>query len=117
MSSIQQTARASINSRFLEEARQIEKRWAKHKPTFIGSDRKWERAATAALLESQRLINERTNPTPRLEDFKMLRIPLGRRGRRPARFDDPTYGGPAWNEPLTKWKKEKEEVNWLKEGF
>jgi len=110
----------SINARFLEEARQLEARWAKHKPNFIGSDRKWERAHTAVLLENQRLINERQVDTIDLTKFRRINIPLhGRRGRSPARWSDPTYGGPGWNEPLTGWhkKKEKEEVNWLKEGF
>jgi hypothetical protein len=108
----------SINARFLEEARQLEKRWAKHRPNFINPDRKWERAATAVLLENQRLMNEqaaREGP-PRPEQFKRLRIPLhGRRHRSPA------YLSPAYNQPLTDWSKKKtpveEKGNWLKEGF
>jgi len=47
----------TINSRFLNEAREIEAKWGKT-GLLEGIDEKWSRSTCAVLLESQRLMNE-----------------------------------------------------------
>ena len=88
-----------INARFLEEARQLEARWA----TLIQPNirDRFQRATTAVLLESQRLINEQPNHVI-AEDFRRISVPLVRR----------LY--PGLNEDFV---PPSPKVNWLKEGF
>lgn len=68
----------SINARFLNEARQIESRWAKTK-LLKGIDDRFTRGATAVLLENQRLMNEAMTDTGDIAQFKRISIPLVRR--------------------------------------
>lgn len=46
-----------MNEKYLKEAAELEKRWAKS-GLLHGMLGRWDRASTAVLLESQRLINE-----------------------------------------------------------
>lgn len=68
----------SINSRFLNEARQIETRWSRTK-LLRGIDDRFTRSATAVLLENQRLMNEAMTDTGDIAQFKRISIPLVRR--------------------------------------
>lgn len=68
----------SINARFLNEARQIESRWAKTK-LLKNIDDRFVRSATAVLLENQRLVNESMTDTGDIAQFKRISIPLVRR--------------------------------------
>lgn len=47
----------NVNARFLNEAKEIEARWAQS-GLLEGLDNRYSRATTALLLESQRLVNE-----------------------------------------------------------
>ena len=68
----------SINSRFLNEAREIERRWDSTK-LLKGIDDRFVRSATAVLLENQRLMNEAMTDTGDIAQFKRISIPLVRR--------------------------------------
>lgn len=68
----------SINSRFLNEAKSIETRWARTK-LLRGIDDRFTRSATAVLLENQRLMNEAMTDTGDISQFKRISIPLVRR--------------------------------------
>lgn len=68
----------SINARFLNEAREIERRWDSTK-LLKGIDDRFVRSATAVLLENQRLINESMTDTGDIAQFKRISIPLVRR--------------------------------------
>src|SRR3954468_11880905 len=68
----------SINSRFLNEARQIETRWARTK-LLRGINDRVTRSATAVLLENQRLMNEAMTDSGDIAQFKRISIPLVRR--------------------------------------
>lgn len=68
----------SINSRFLNEARDIERRWDATK-LLKGIDDRFVRSATAVLLENQRLMNEAMTDTGDIAQFKRISIPLVRR--------------------------------------
>lgn len=49
----------NMNSRYLNEAKELEKRWAKT-GLLKGLSKKYLRSSTAVLLESQRLMNEQS---------------------------------------------------------
>jgi hypothetical protein len=68
----------NANSRFLNEARELEGRWSKTGLLEGISDR-YIRSATAVLLENQRLINEISTDTGDIAQFKRISIPLVRR--------------------------------------
>src|SRR4051812_21770036 len=68
----------SINARFLNEAREIERRWEATK-LLKGLDDRFVRSATAVLLENQRLMNEVSTDTGDVAQFKRISIPLVRR--------------------------------------
>lgn len=85
-----------INSRYLQEAREAEARWAR-----TGLDR-FIRRQTAVLLESQRLANEE----PEAGQFRRIQIPLVRR----LLGQVPYYPESVYPEPV-------EKINWIKEGF
>ena len=72
-----------INSRFLNEAREIETRWSKPlrngKSMLDGITDRYERATTAVMLENQRLMNEAMTDTGDIAQFKRISIPLVRR--------------------------------------
>ena len=67
-----------MNSQFLNEAREIETRWAKT-GLLDDLDNRFERSTTAVLLENQRLINEVSTDTSDIAQFKRISIPLVRR--------------------------------------
>lgn len=68
----------TLNSRFLNEARQIEGKWAKTK-LLRGIEDRFTRSSTAVLLENQLLINERMTDSGDIAQFKRISIPLVRR--------------------------------------
>ena len=68
----------NANARFLNEAKELEGRWAKT-GLLEGIEDRYTRAATAVLLENQRLINEVSTDTADIAQFKRISIPLVRR--------------------------------------
>ncbi len=68
----------NANARFLNEAKELEGRWAKT-GLLNGIEDRNTRAATAVLLENQRLINEVSTDTADIAQFKRISIPLVRR--------------------------------------
>ena len=68
----------NANARFLNEAKQLETRWAKTGLLNNIEDR-YVRSATAVLLENQRLVNEASTDTSDIAQFKRISIPLVRR--------------------------------------
>jgi hypothetical protein len=68
----------SLNSAYLNQAKELENRWAKT-GLLKGIDDTHARAATAVLLENQRLINEVSTDTADVAQFKRISIPLVRR--------------------------------------
>jgi hypothetical protein len=67
-----------MNSKFLNEARQLENRWDQT-GLLDGLKDKYERSCTAVLLENQRLMNEVSTDTSDISQFKRISIPLVRR--------------------------------------
>ena len=68
----------NANSRFLNEARELETRWKKT-GLLEGIQDRYVRSATAVLLENQRLMNEVSTDTGDVAQFKRISIPLVRR--------------------------------------
>lgn len=68
----------NANARFLNEAKELEGRWART-GLLEGIEDRYTRAATAVLLENQRLINEVSTDTADISQFKRISIPLVRR--------------------------------------
>lgn len=68
----------NANAKFLNEAREMEARWGKT-GLLEGIENRYERSATAVLLENQRLINEASTDTGDVAQFKRISIPLVRR--------------------------------------
>jgi hypothetical protein len=68
----------NANSKFLNEARELETRWEKT-GLLEGINDRYERSCTAVLLENQRLINEVSTGTDDIAQFKRISIPLIRR--------------------------------------
>lgn len=68
----------NANARFLNEAKQLETRWAKT-GLLNNIEDKYVRSATAVLLENQRLVNEASTDTSDIAQFKRISIPLVRR--------------------------------------
>lgn len=68
----------NANSRFLNEAKELETRWNKT-GLLEGIEDRYVRSATAVLLENQRLINEVSTDTGDIAQFKRISIPLVRR--------------------------------------
>ncbi len=68
----------NANARFLNEAREMEQVWSKT-GLLDGVDDRITRAATAVLLENQRLMNEVSTDTSDIAQFKRISIPLVRR--------------------------------------
>lgn len=68
----------NANSRFLNEAKELESRWNKT-GLLEGIEDRYVRSATAVLLENQRLINEVSTDTGDIAQFKRISIPLVRR--------------------------------------
>jgi hypothetical protein len=68
----------NANSRFLNEARELETRWSKT-GLLEGVDDRFTRSAVAVLLENQRLMNEVSTDTGDIAQFKRISIPLVRR--------------------------------------
>lgn len=68
----------SMNSRLLNEAQELESRWAKT-GLLEGIDDRFVRQTTAVLLENQRLMNEAATDTGDIAQFKRISIPLVRR--------------------------------------
>lgn len=66
------------NAKFLNEARELESRWAQTGLLENIND-KYTRSCTAVLLENQRLINEASTDTGDVAQFKRISIPLVRR--------------------------------------
>jgi hypothetical protein len=78
----------NANAKFLNEAREMESKWARtgllegigdYDKKGIFHESKHDRAATAVLLENQRLINEVSTDTGDIAQFKRISIPLVRR--------------------------------------
>lgn len=73
----------SLNSRYMNEARQIEAYWSRPlkngKSMLDGITDRTERASAAVLLENQRLVNETMTDTGDVAQFKRISIPLVRR--------------------------------------
>jgi hypothetical protein len=68
----------SANAKFLNEARDLERRW--HQTGLLeGIGDKYARSCTAVLLENQRLMNEVSTDTGDVAQFKRISIPLVRR--------------------------------------
>lgn len=69
-----------MNERFLNEAKELETQWGKT-GLLKGIDNRYERSATAVLLENQRLMNlkEASTGTSDIAQFKRISIPLVRR--------------------------------------
>lgn len=67
-----------INSKYLNEAKEIEAQWKKT-GLLEGIEDRATRATTAVLLENQRLINEVSTDTGDIAQFKRISIPLVRR--------------------------------------
>ena len=68
----------NANAKFLNEARELENRWAQTGLLDNIEDR-YTRSCTAVLLENQRLINEVSTDTGDISQFKRISIPLVRR--------------------------------------
>lgn len=68
----------NANSRFLNEAKELETRWGKT-GLLEGIQDRYVRSATAVLLENQRLMNEVSTDTGDIAQFKRISIPLVRR--------------------------------------
>lgn len=68
----------NANAKFLNEARELEKRWGKTGLLENIEDR-YVRSTTAVLLENQRLMNEVSTDTGDIAQFKRISIPLVRR--------------------------------------
>lgn len=68
----------NANAKFLNEAKELEGRWAKT-GLLGGIEDRYVRSATAVLLENQRLINETATDTADIAQFKRISIPLVRR--------------------------------------
>jgi hypothetical protein len=68
----------SMNSRLLNEAAVLEKRWSEV-GLLEGINDRFVRGTTAVLLENQRLINEVSTDTSDIAQFKRISIPLVRR--------------------------------------
>jgi hypothetical protein len=68
----------NANSRFLNEAKELETRWSKT-GLLEGIEDRYVRSATAVLLENQRLMNEVSTDTGDIAQFKRISIPLVRR--------------------------------------
>jgi hypothetical protein len=68
----------NANAKFLNEARDLETKWASTKLLDGISDR-YVRSATAVLLENQRLMNEVATDSSDIAQFKRISIPLVRR--------------------------------------
>jgi hypothetical protein len=68
----------NINAKFLNEARELEGRWAET-GLLNGIKDKYTRSCAAVLLENQRLINEISTDTGDIAQFKRISIPLVRR--------------------------------------
>src|SRR3972149_9209545 len=68
----------NVNSQFVNEARKIETQWAQT-GLLKGIDDRFERSATAVLLDNQRLMNEVSTDTADIAQFKRIPIPLVRR--------------------------------------
>jgi len=68
----------NANSRFLNEAKELESRWGKT-GLLEGIQDRYVRSATAVLLENQRLMNEVSTDTGDIAQFKRISIPLVRR--------------------------------------
>ena len=66
------------NAKFLNEARELESRWAQTGLLENITD-KYTRSCTAVLLENQRLINESSTDSGDVAQFKRISIPLVRR--------------------------------------
>ena len=66
------------NAKFLNEARELESRWAQTGLLENIND-KYTRSCTAVLLENQRLINESSTDSGDVAQFKRISIPLVRR--------------------------------------
>ena len=68
----------SANAKFLNEARELERRW--HQTGLLeGINDKYARSCTSVLLENQRLMNEVSTDTGDIAQFKRISIPLVRR--------------------------------------
>ena len=68
----------NANSRFLNEAKELETRWGRT-GLLEGIEDRYVRSATAVLLENQRLMNEVSTDTGDIAQFKRISIPLVRR--------------------------------------
>jgi len=68
----------SMNSRLLNEAAVLERRWSEV-GLLEGINDRFVRGTTAVLLENQRLINEVSTDTSDIAQFKRISIPLVRR--------------------------------------
>jgi hypothetical protein len=68
----------NANAKFLNEAKEMENRWAQTGLLDNIGDR-YTRSCTAVLLENQRLINEVSTDTGDIAQFKRISIPLVRR--------------------------------------
>jgi len=68
----------NANSQFLNEAKELESRWAQT-GLLEGITDRFTRSATAVLLENQRLMNEASTDTGDVAQFKRISIPLVRR--------------------------------------
>lgn len=68
----------NANSRFLNEAKELETRWGRT-GLLEGIEDRYVRSATAVLLENQRLMNEVSTDTGDISQFKRISIPLVRR--------------------------------------
>ncbi|MHA2043206.1 MAG: hypothetical protein ACW99G_00345 [Candidatus Thorarchaeota archaeon] len=68
----------NANAKFLNEAKEMETRWAQTGLLDNIGDR-YTRSCTAVLLENQRLINEVSTDTGDISQFKRISIPLVRR--------------------------------------
>ena len=68
----------NANSKFLNEARELENVWTET-GLLEGLDDRYVRSCTAVLLENQRLVNEVSTDTSDIAQFKRISIPLVRR--------------------------------------
>jgi len=68
----------NANAKFLNEARELEKRWSET-GLLEGIDSRYDRSCASVLLENQRLFNEVSTDTSDIAQFKRISIPLVRR--------------------------------------
>jgi hypothetical protein len=68
----------NANAKFLNEARDLEKRWVET-GLLEGIETRYDRSCAAVLLENQRLYNEVSTDTGDIAQFKRISIPLVRR--------------------------------------